>query len=214
MGTQTDFLLQCQVPVIILSMILTSMAFPLPTDSHESTSGHTQQVGLRLKVTLEFSVLVPVWKLLNLKHLWENTIFAMKELRTLPPLHATTWTLPSGTARAVYGPAAAVPQVACLGSAAPSHDPPQTTLKCGGAPTRIWATRLLRPNCWRSLSSNLCALRCTLPVANTLVHSLGTLYCRLAGCTVQLQLQHIVSTVRSHISILRYQVRFLRYYTF
>ena len=149
------------------------MASLSPMDNQESTSGHTPQEGLRLIVTLEFSVLAPLQEVPNLQHLCKDTTSVMKVLPTLPPLFATIWMLHSGMARAVYRAAAAVLQVACLGSAAPSHGPPRTTSKCAGALTKIWETRLLQPSCWRSLSSNPCALRCSLPVVNTLVHSLG-----------------------------------------
>lgn len=165
-----DFWLQ--EPVILL-MSLMLMASLSPMDNQESTSGHTPQEGLRPTMPLYISVLAPLRKVLNLQHLCKDTTSVMKELPTLPPLFATTWALHSGMARAVYRAAAAVLQVACLGSAAPSHGPQRTTSKCAGALMTVWVTRLLRPSCWRSLSSNPCALRCTLPVVNTLVHSLG-----------------------------------------
>ena len=149
------------------------MASLSPMDNQESTSGHTPQEGLRLIVTLEFSVLAPLQEVPNLQHLCKDTTSVMKVLPTLPPLFATIWMLHSGMARAVYRAAAAVLQVACLGSAAPSHGPQRTTSKCAGALITVWVTRLLQPSCWRSLSSNPCALRCSLPVVNTLVHSLG-----------------------------------------
>ena len=161
------------LPKVILLMRLMLMASLLPMDNQESTSGHMPQEGLRLIVPITISVLAPLQKVLNLRHLCKDTISVMKELQTLPPLFTTIWMLHFGMARAVYRAAAAVLQVACLGSAAPSHGPPRTILKCAGALTKIWVTRLLRPSCWRSLSSSLCALWCTLPVVNTLVHSLG-----------------------------------------
>ena len=154
-------------------MRLMLMASLSPMDNQESTSGHMLQEELRLIVAISINVLAPLQKVLNLRHLCKDTISVMKELPPLPLLFTTTWMLHCGMARAVYRAAAAVLQVACLGSAAPSHGPPRMTSKCAGAVTKIWVTRLLRPSCWRSLSSNLCALRCTLPVVNTLVHSLG-----------------------------------------
>ena len=158
MGTQMHFMLQHKVPVIIPSMILMWMAFLSLMDNRESTSGRTQQEGLRL-TTLDFSAPVPLWMQLNLKHLWDNTITVLKELRTLPPVHATIWILPSGLARTVYEPATAALQVACRGSAAPYHSQPLTTSKRVGALTRRSAMRLSPQNCWRSSSSNLPSCR-------------------------------------------------------
>ena len=98
---KTNFMVQHKVPVITLSMILMLMASLSLMDNQESPSGHTPQEGLRLIVTLNFSVLAPLRKVLNLQHLCKDTISVMKELQTLPPLFATTWTLHSGMARAV-----------------------------------------------------------------------------------------------------------------
>ena len=114
--------------LLVLLVHLMLMASLLPMDNQESTSGHTPQEGLRL-TPLQISVLAPINKVLNLRHLWENTISVMKELQTVPPLFATTWTLHCGMARAVYRAAAAVLQVVCIGSAAPSHSLPRTTSK-------------------------------------------------------------------------------------
>ena len=110
-------------------MRLMWMASLLPMDNQGSTSGHTLQEGLRLTIALYINVLAPLEEVLNLQHLCKDTISVMKELPTLPPLLATIWMLHSGMARAVYRAAAAVLQVACLGSAAPSHGPPRTTSK-------------------------------------------------------------------------------------